>query len=35
MLPSAPALPKHLGFNLPPGLIGDPRAVPQCSEADF
>jgi hypothetical protein len=32
---AAPALPKHLTFNLPPGLIGDPRAVPPCPTADF
>ena len=29
------ALPKNLSFNLPPGLIGNPNAVAQCSEADF
>ncbi len=33
--PSAPALPHDLSFHLPPGLIGDPNAVPQCSEVDF
>ena len=27
------ALPKDLSFNLPPGLIGNPNAVAQCSEA--
>ncbi len=32
---AAPALPKQLGFNLPPGLIGDPRAVALCSSVDF
>ncbi len=32
---AAPALPKHLTFNLPPGLIGDPRAIPPCPTADF
>ncbi len=32
---AAPALPKHLSFNLPPGLIGDPRAVPPCPTVDF
>ena len=32
---SAPVLPKRLAFNLPPGLIGDPLATPQCSTADF
>ena len=29
------ALPKDLYVNLPPGLIGNPNAVPQCSLADF
>jgi hypothetical protein len=29
------ALPKDLSFNLPPGLIGNPTAVPQCSLAKF
>jgi hypothetical protein len=29
------ALPKDLRFNLPPGLIGNPNAASQCSEADF
>ncbi len=33
--PSAPALLKNLHFELPPGLIGDPEAVPQCSNLDF
>lgn len=33
--PSAPALPDDLHFKLPPGLIGDPDAVPRCSEAEF
>jgi hypothetical protein len=32
---AAPALPQRLAFNLPPGMIGDPRAVPRCSDADF
>ena len=32
---SAPALLKNLHFNLPPGLIGDPQAAPQCSNLDF
>ncbi len=32
---AAPALPKDLGFNLPPGLIGDPRAVPSCPTVAF
>ncbi len=33
--PSAPALPKELKFNLPPGLIGDPLAIKPCSDSDF
>jgi hypothetical protein len=33
--PSAPALLKDLHFQLPPGLIGDPQAIPQCSSLDF
>ena len=33
--PSAPALPRDLHFKLPPGLVGDPSAVAECSEADF
>ncbi len=33
--PSAPALVKDLHFDLPPGLIGDPQATPQCSDANF
>jgi hypothetical protein len=28
-------LPKDLNFHLPPGLIGNPTAVSQCSMADF
>jgi hypothetical protein len=28
-------LPKDLSFTLPPGLIGNPTAVAQCSEVDF
>jgi hypothetical protein len=30
-----PAPPKNLSFELPPGLIGDPTAVPRCSAAQF
>jgi hypothetical protein len=33
--PSAPALARNLNFELPPGLLGDPQAVAQCSDADF
>jgi hypothetical protein len=29
------ALPKDLHFNLPPGLVGNPNAATQCSEANF
>ena len=32
---AATALPKRLSFNLPPGLIGDPRAVLSCSSVEF
>jgi hypothetical protein len=32
---SLPALPKDLQFRLPPGMIGNPTAVPQCSDVDF
>jgi len=34
-LAAAPALPKNLQFNLPPGLVGDPQAVPACPLVDF
>jgi hypothetical protein len=30
-----PAIPKDLNFNLPPGLIGNPNAVPQCTAGQF
>ncbi len=33
--PSAPALPRNVHFKLPPGLLGDPGAVPECSATDF
>ena len=33
--PTAPALPRNLRFKLPPGLVGDASAVPQCSKVDF
>lgn len=35
ILPSSPALLKDLHFSLPPGLLGNTRAVPQCTDADF
>lgn len=33
--PATPALVKNLDVELPPGLLGDPLAVPRCSDADF
>jgi|HubBroStandDraft_6_1064221.scaffolds.fasta_scaffold05810_2 hypothetical protein len=30
-----PALPKDLHFQWPPGLIGNPVPIPQCTEAQF
>jgi hypothetical protein len=33
--PAAPALPKNLHFNLPPGLLGNVTSLPQCSEIAF
>ena len=33
--PAAPALAKNLSFELPPGLLGDPQAVPRCPDVDF
>ena len=33
--PSSPALPRSLHFRLPPGLVGDVSAAPQCSKVDF
>ena len=33
--PSAPALPHVLRFKLPPGLVGDPSAVPPCTSSEF
>ena len=35
ILPVAPELLRNLDTVLPPGLIGNPLAVPQCSNADF
>ena len=35
LAPVAPALQKNLHFVLPPGLVGNATAVPQCSAADF
>lgn len=32
---SAPALARNLSFELPPGLLGDPQALPQCPDEDF
>lgn len=29
------ALPRNLSFDLPPGLIGDPKATQQCTEGQF
>ena len=31
----SPALVKDLRFELPPGLVGDPNAVPQCTSVQF
>ena len=32
---AADAEPRNLNVNLPPGLVGDPRAVPQCTRVEF
>src|SRR5205823_2995592 len=34
LVPSLPALPRDLTFHLPPGVIGNPTAVPTCHEGD-
>jgi hypothetical protein len=34
-LPQAPALQRNLEFRIPPGLLGNPQAVAQCSAVDF
>ncbi len=33
--PFQPAIPKDLVFKLPPGLIGNPKPFPQCTDAQF
>ncbi len=33
--PYQPAQPKDLNFELPPGLVGNPTPLPQCSDAAF
>jgi hypothetical protein len=35
MLPATPALAKDVRVNLPPGLIGNPTSLPQCSDLAF
>jgi hypothetical protein len=34
-LPTTPELVKNLQSDLPPGLIGNPTAVPQCTDLEF
>ncbi len=34
-MPGAPALTRKLQFELPPGMLGDPQAVAECSDLDF
>jgi hypothetical protein len=34
-LPATPALLKNLNTTLPPGLLGDPTAIPKCSDVAF
>jgi hypothetical protein len=33
--PAAPALARNLSFKLPPGLLGDPKAVQSCPDVEF
>ncbi|HMH58814.1 MAG TPA: hypothetical protein VK537_06510, partial [Galbitalea sp.] len=33
--PAPPALPKEVRFNLPPGVVGNPTAIPQCTIHQF
>jgi hypothetical protein len=33
--PAAPALARNLSFQLPPGVLGNPNAVPPCPDVDF
>jgi hypothetical protein len=33
--PYTPGLAKDLHFNLPPGLVGNPTPLPQCSDLEF
>ncbi|HTQ68049.1 MAG TPA: hypothetical protein VMI13_05105 [Solirubrobacteraceae bacterium] len=35
IFPSAPALQQNIAFKLPPGLLGDTTAVPQCTGVQF
>ncbi len=35
IVPTSPALQKNVSFKLPPGLVGDVNAVPQCAGVDF
>jgi hypothetical protein len=35
ILPQAPAMQKDLTFKIPPGVLGNPTAMPQCSGVDF